>query len=132
MLAKYVREVMAQKELSYRDVARQSEGTIAQSTVGDILNDPKKDVGVLTCRALARGLDEPEETVINAARGIPPWPEATGSLKGRMELLRMKCELASAKDLDYISQTIEDLIRRLDWSARQAPPERKIRQIKQA
>ena len=68
-LADYVRRVIAEKELNYREVARRSGGLISHSTVYDIINERNKNVSTKTLQGLAKGLGVSEDELFAVARG---------------------------------------------------------------
>lgn len=70
-LSDYVRRVINEKGLNYREVARLS-GAISHATVGDIVNGIPRNYGTDTLRALAKGLGVPEDELFAAARGKKP------------------------------------------------------------
>jgi transcriptional regulator with XRE-family HTH domain len=71
-LSRYVRRILAEKRLSFRDVQRDSGGSITQGYVGAIVNGRYVNPSVEKLKALARGLGESEETVFRVARGLSP------------------------------------------------------------
>lgn len=73
-LIEFVRRVMLSKNLSSYDVARRSGGSISQSTVNKLLNNDVRSHNLDTLAALAKGIDEPVEKLIHAARGLPATP----------------------------------------------------------
>lgn len=68
-LADYVRRIIHEKGLNYREVARRSGGAVSHGAVGHIVNGVSTDVRKDTLRALARGLQVPEDEIFAAARG---------------------------------------------------------------
>jgi transcriptional regulator with XRE-family HTH domain len=75
-LSGYVRGILSQKRLSFRDVQRRSGGRITQGYVGAIVNGRYANPSVEKLKALAAGLGESEEEVFRVARGLPPAPAA--------------------------------------------------------
>lgn len=76
-LAEFVREVMREKGLTYREVSRRSgyvgpgsEG-LSHTTVFDIVNERTNNIKRDTLRALAKGLGEPEERLVSIVYGTP-------------------------------------------------------------
>ncbi len=69
-LADYVRRVIAEKGLNYREVARRAEGVISHSTVFDVINERNKNVSARTLKGLATGLGITEDEIFAVARGI--------------------------------------------------------------
>lgn len=65
----YLRQVLVEKELNYREVATKSHGLITHSTVHDILTGRSKNPTTTTLKGLALGLGVPEDEVFAAARG---------------------------------------------------------------
>jgi transcriptional regulator with XRE-family HTH domain len=68
-LSDYVRRVISEKGLNYREVARRSGGAFSHATVGYIINGVTKDVGTETLRGLAKGLGVSEDEIFAVARG---------------------------------------------------------------
>lgn len=68
-LSDYVRRVINEKGLNYREVSRRSGGVISHATVGDIVNGVSKDVRTTTLSALAKGLGVSEDEIFAVARG---------------------------------------------------------------
>jgi transcriptional regulator with XRE-family HTH domain len=75
-LRDYVRRIISEKGLNYREVSRRTGGAISHATVGDIVNGVSKDVRTATLRSLAKGLGVSEDEVFAVARG----KEAEGEL----------------------------------------------------
>ena len=71
-LADYVRRVMSEKGLTYREVQARSRNSITTGGVSDIVQGKTKNPGIHTLSALARGLGVPEEEIIAVARGKDP------------------------------------------------------------
>lgn len=71
-LADYVRRVMSEKGLTYREVQARSRNGITTGGVSDIVQGNTKNPGIHTLSALARGLGVPEEEIISVARGKDP------------------------------------------------------------
>lgn len=69
-LPDYVRRVMSEKALNYREVARRSGGVISHTTVFDVVNQRTKDVKTETLTALAKGLGVSEDEIFAVARGM--------------------------------------------------------------
>jgi transcriptional regulator with XRE-family HTH domain len=73
-LSDYVRRTAKEKGLSYREVAER--GGISHGSVSNIINlRNKRDIGTDTLRAIARGLEVPEEEILSIARGSEPETE---------------------------------------------------------
>lgn len=66
-LPDYVRRVAKEKGLSYRQVARR--GGISAPSISDILSGKTKKVKLETLKALAKGLEVPEDEIFAIARG---------------------------------------------------------------
>lgn len=71
-LADYVRRLIRDKDLSYRQVAQRSGGEISHATVSDIINGRITNPSTSTLVALAKGLGVPVEEVFAVARGKDP------------------------------------------------------------
>lgn len=85
-LSRYVKRILDEKQMTMKNVQERSEGGIADAYVGSIVNGVAKNPSVDKLKALAVGLDEPEDDVFRVARGLPldyeqqanrdPWPGA--------------------------------------------------------
>lgn len=73
-LSDYVRRVINERGLNYREVSRRSGGAISHATVGDIVNGVPRNYGTETLRALAKGLSVSEDEIFAVARGKPLGP----------------------------------------------------------
>lgn len=71
-LSEYVRAVMNEKGLNYRQVAEHSGGLISHTTVFDVVNLRSKDVKAKTLRGLAKGLGVSEDEIFSVTRGKSP------------------------------------------------------------
>lgn len=69
-LSEYVRGVMKEKRLSFREVARNSGGRISYTAVNNIVNEKHANILSETLSALAVGLGVPEDEVFRVARGL--------------------------------------------------------------
>jgi transcriptional regulator with XRE-family HTH domain len=73
-LSDYLRRVISEKGLKYRQVAERSGGRISHAAISDIISGKTKEVKVETLKALSKGLDIPEEEIFAVARGKSPEP----------------------------------------------------------
>lgn len=73
-LADYVREKMAEKNLSTYDIQRASGNRITAPTVTKIINRDIRSSGIETLAGLAAGLGVSADEVINIARGMTAKP----------------------------------------------------------
>lgn len=71
-LSEFVRVVMNEKGLNYRQVAERSGGLVSHTTVFDVVNLRSKDVKGRTLRGLAKGLGVTEEELFAVAQGKSP------------------------------------------------------------
>lgn len=69
-LAEFVKRIMAEKNLSYRDVSKNSGNLISHSTISDAANGQRFDFRKDTLAALAKGLAVAEDDVFRVARGL--------------------------------------------------------------
>lgn len=69
-LAEFVKRTMAEKGLSYRRVAENSNGAISHSTVADIANAQRFDIKRDTLKGLAKGLGVSLDDVLRIAGGL--------------------------------------------------------------
>ena len=68
-ISDYVRRVIRDKGLSYRQVAQNSGGAISHATVSDIINERNRNLSTATLVGIAKGLGVPEEEIFAVARG---------------------------------------------------------------
>jgi transcriptional regulator with XRE-family HTH domain len=68
-LQDYVRRLISEKDLNYRQVARRSRGLISHSTVYDIISGRNLNPSLSSLRGLAKGLGITEEEMFAAATG---------------------------------------------------------------
>lgn len=70
-LADYLRRVISEKNLKYRQVALRSGGRISHASISAIIKGQTKDIKSSTISALAKGLDVPEADLFAIVRGKP-------------------------------------------------------------
>ncbi|MGA9768851.1 MAG: hypothetical protein WBV94_07420 [Blastocatellia bacterium] len=85
-LSQYVKRILIEKQFTHKSVEERSEKRITDAYVGSIINGSANNPSVDKLKALAIGLDEPEDDVFKVARGLPlnyqegvsydPWPGA--------------------------------------------------------
>ena len=68
-LQDYVRRLVNEKRLNYREVARRSRGAISHGTVYDVINGRNLNPSLSALRGLAKGLGVSEEELFAAATG---------------------------------------------------------------
>src|ERR1041385_7271129 len=76
-LADYVRSIRNEKNLSLAQVSSRSRGRIGKTHINRIENGTVNRVSLIKLRALALGLDVPEDDLIAVAQGKPPRTEMT-------------------------------------------------------
>ena len=125
-LSQYVKRILNEKQMTMKNVQERSEGGIADAYVGSIVNGVAKNPSVDKLKALAMGLDEPEDDVFKVARGLPldhereasrdPWPgtllaKAIGRIVSSPELTKiLKAALRmSLKELQAVLKQIESM-----------------------
>jgi transcriptional regulator with XRE-family HTH domain len=104
-LAAFVRRVRAEKNLSLTDVERQSArhgAKIASSYVSKIENGDTKNPSPEKIKALARGLDVPEDEITAVAFGKAPKTEAEARETRMLHYFR---ELPGDRQDDLIRMT---------------------------
>jgi transcriptional regulator with XRE-family HTH domain len=70
-LQDYVRRLISEKDLNYRQVARHSRGLISHGTVYDIISGRNLNPSLSSLRGLAKGLGVTEEELFACAAGKP-------------------------------------------------------------
>ena len=112
-LSRYVRRILAEKRLSFRDVQRDSGGGITQGYVGAIVNGRYVNPSVEKLKALARGIGESEETLFRVARGLSPDAEDAGDANSDglqpMALLDLMRRIVSDPELANLVRELADL-----------------------
>ena len=68
-LQDYVRRLISEKDLNYRQVARRSRGLISHGTVYDIISGRNLNPTLAALRGLAKGLGVTEEELFASATG---------------------------------------------------------------
>ena len=68
-LADYLRRVIKEKNLRYRQIAERSGGGVSPSTISDIISGRTKEIKSGTIAAIAKGIGVPEEEVFAVVRG---------------------------------------------------------------
>ena len=83
-LRAYIREVMKQKNLKFKDIEANSGGKIKDAYISDIMSGKTKSVGIEKLVALAQGLGVDGVDLFKAAAGdkvdysaSDPWPGRT-------------------------------------------------------
>jgi transcriptional regulator with XRE-family HTH domain len=112
-LSRYVRRILGQKRLSFRDVQRNSGGRITQGYVGQIVNGGYANPSVEKLKALACGLGESEEDVFRAARGLPtsaaPFRTETGDISQMLGFVDLMRKVASDTELMKLVRELVEL-----------------------
>ena len=112
-LSRYVRRILAEKRLSFRDVQRDSGGGITQGYVGAIVNGRYVNPSVEKLKALARGLGESEERVFRVARGLSPDLDEAGDANGEglqpLALLELMRRIVTDPELANLARELVEL-----------------------
>jgi transcriptional regulator with XRE-family HTH domain len=112
-LSRYVRRILAEKRLSFRDVQRDSGGSITQGYVGAIVNGRYVNPSVEKLKALALGLGESEEKVFRVARGLAPTSEEAEDPNSEglqpLELLELMRKVVSDPELSNLVKELAEL-----------------------
>jgi transcriptional regulator with XRE-family HTH domain len=111
-LGQYVRRILEQKRLSFRDVQKRSGGRITQGYVGAIVSGRHANPSVEKLKALAQGLGEPEEDVFRVARGLSsdePETPVRGDQQQMLDLVEVMYQLVLNQDLLTLLQEMVKL-----------------------
>ena len=112
-LSRYVRRILAEKRLSFRDVQRASSGGITQGYVGALVNGRYANPSVEKLKALALGLGESEEKVFRVARGLSPHSEEDAGANADglqpLALVDLMHRIVSDPELSNLVQELADL-----------------------
>ncbi len=98
-LADYVRRIRNEKNLSLAQVSSRSRGRIGKTHINRIENGTVARVSLIKLRALALGLDVPEDDLIAVAQGKLPPIDAT---KSEARLLRYFRQLGTERQEDVL------------------------------
>ena len=98
-LADYVRRIRNEKNLSLAQVSSRSHARIGKTHINRIENGTVNRVSLLKLRALALGLDVPEDDLIAVAQGKPPRTNAT---KNEAKLLSYFRQLSADRQEDVL------------------------------
>lgn len=98
-LADYVRRIRNKKNLSLAEVSARSRGQIGKTHINRIENGTVTRVSLLKLRALARGLDVPEDELIGVAQGKAP---VIGAPANEGNLLNYFRQLSSDRQEDVL------------------------------
>ncbi len=125
-LSQYVKRILEEKQLTHLNVEERSLKGITDAYIGSIVNGKAWNPSVSKLKALAVGIDEPEDDVFNVARGLPldyksacrrdPWPgtilaKAIGKIVSSPELTKILKTLLqmSLKQLQEVLNYIETM-----------------------
>jgi transcriptional regulator with XRE-family HTH domain len=110
-LSDFVRRVIRDKRLTYRQVAARSGGRLGSATVSDIINNRRKNITTETLVALAAGLQVSEQELFAKAAGLAP-PKV--SAEGDFGRLFEKSEQLDAAGQEFVHKTLLLLERWVD------------------
>jgi transcriptional regulator with XRE-family HTH domain len=97
-LQDYVRRLISEKDLNYRQVARRSRGLISHGTVYDIISGRNLNPSLSSLRGLARGLGVTEMELFAGAMGKPV---EKNTIDERLRLIGVKfAELPDKQRID--------------------------------
>jgi transcriptional regulator with XRE-family HTH domain len=112
-LADYVRRIRNEKNLSLAQVSSRSHGRIGKTHINRIENGTVVRVSLMKLRALALGLDVPEDDLIAVAQGKLPPTEAT---RNEAKLLSYFRQLSADRQEDVLVM-LQALARRITAKA---------------
>jgi transcriptional regulator with XRE-family HTH domain len=116
-LSDYVRRVIKEKGLTLRDVEERSGRQITNSYISKIISTTVKNPTIEKLKALARGLDEPEEKVIRVVLGsssVEPQVFERAEEEGLQNLVRRFLTLPEEdrREFRFLWQMIDGEIER--------------------
>ena len=117
-LADYVRRIRNEKNLSLAQVSSRSHGRIGKTHINRIENGTVVRVSLMKLRALALGLDVPEDDLVAVAQGKPPRTEAT---KNEAKLLIYFRQLSAPHQQDVLAM-LQALASRIPAKAKKQSP----------
>ena len=112
----YIRRVMNEENLTFRNIESLSKGAISAGYVNDLVKGKTKNPSVAKLKALARGLGRTETEVIAIARGEAP-ERGSDFLKSRLGIVSLRMtQLPKMTDIDEAKADIliESLERFID------------------
>jgi len=120
-LADYVRRVIRDKDLSYREVAARSEDRISATTVSDIVNRRNQNLSARTQAGLAKGLGVPLREIQAIMEDGEPTNEAEFQDSALYFLYQQRLT-ADEETQKLIDLTIEMLLDRIEKTRPNQPP----------
>jgi transcriptional regulator with XRE-family HTH domain len=113
-LSDFVRRVMHENGLTYRQVEARSKGRITGGYVNDIVQKKTTNPSIEKLQALARGLDRPEDEVISVARGNKKQSEDKDFQESLYYMLYEKSKTASPEKRKLINSVLKMINRELE------------------
>jgi transcriptional regulator with XRE-family HTH domain len=119
-LGNALRAMIKERRISYREIARRSDGRVSPSTISDILKGKNTNPTMEVLQAIARGLGESESDFFNAARGVR---EPDGFRESRFwELFEAYQRITSEMHRKVVDGAVSDLISMVEALAKTARP----------
>lgn len=125
-LGQYVRRVLKEKNLSLSEVEQRAGGRISDSYICSITTGGAGSVTVAKLKALARGLDVPEDDIFAAARGSQSEDDGEFQVSDFALLFRKFKDLAP-EDKGEVQALLQVLQREIEW--RQMRPQNRMRLV---
>lgn len=122
-LADYVRRVIREKGLTYRQVADKAKRgghKLSHSTVGEIIKNPQTSFRLETLQALAYGLGVAEDEIINRARGIQQ-PSPSEYHRRLVEQIYDELETASSDKEKYLTDLLTAMLGKTEAHSNHRP-----------
>ena len=125
-LGQYVRRVLKEKNLSLSEVEQRAQGEISDSYICSITTGSAGSVTVAKLKALARGLDVPEDDIFEVARGLQERDDGEFQVSDFALLFRKFKDLAP-EDKGEVQALLQVLKREIEW--RQLRPQNRMRLV---
>lgn len=115
-LSDYIRRIMHQSDLTFRDVEKRSAGGITAGYVSDIVRKKTKNPSVAKLKGLAKGLGRDESEVIAVARG-EALEDGIGFRVSRFAEIANRFDQLSEEDKKELGIVLEMFSREVDRRA---------------
>jgi transcriptional regulator with XRE-family HTH domain len=117
-LSDFVRRIMSEQNLTYREVEARAKGKITGGYVNDIVQKKTTNPSIDKLKALAKGLGRPEDEVMSIARGSVKPSEDKEFTESLYFMLYEKAKDASPEKKEFIKSILKMIDRELDEDIR--------------
>jgi transcriptional regulator with XRE-family HTH domain len=113
-LGDYIRRVMNESDITFRELTIRSKNEISGAYVNDIIKGKTSNPSVDKLKALAKGLNRPEEELFEIARGTTKPSEDAEFKQSLYYMLYEKSKTASPQKRELIKSVLRMIDRELD------------------